>query len=52
MPEIDHCIGKGLECVVQLTEAIEAEQQAPELVLLSEHSFDCMKSFFEYSGLK
>jgi hypothetical protein len=47
----DHlCIGKDLEWVAQLAEAIEAEQQAPALVLPSEHSFHCMK--FEYSGLK
>ena len=34
VPEIDHRIGEGLECVVQLTEAIKAKQQPPELVLV------------------
>src|ERR1700693_106678 len=52
MPEIDHCIGEGLESVVQLTEAIEAKQQPPELVFPSEHSSNRMESFVEYSGLK
>jgi len=27
VPEIDHRIGEGFECVVQLTEALEAKQQ-------------------------
>jgi hypothetical protein len=40
MPEIDHRIGQGLECVVDLTEAVEAKQQAPEPVFPSEHSVD------------
>ncbi len=26
VPEIDHRVGEGLECVVDLTEAIEAKQ--------------------------
>ena len=29
VPQIDHRIGKGLECVVQLTETVKAQQQAP-----------------------
>jgi hypothetical protein len=32
MPQIDHRIGNGFECVVQLTETFKAQQQAPELV--------------------
>ena len=40
MPEIDHRVGEGLECVVQLTEAIKAKQQPPVLVSPSKH-WDC-----------
>ena len=52
VPEIDHCIGKGLECVVQLTETIKTKQQSPELVFPSKHAFDRSKSLFEYGWLK
>jgi hypothetical protein len=31
VPEIDDRIGEGFECVVQLTEALEAKQQPAEL---------------------
>ena len=40
VPEIDHRVGEGLEGVVQLTEAIKAKQQPPELVFPSKHSFN------------
>lgn len=50
--EIDHCVGEGLECVVQLTEAIETKQQTPELVFPSEYTFNRLKPLFEYCGLK
>ena len=36
--EIDHCIGEGLECVVQLTEAFEPEQQVAKFVLPAKHT--------------
>ena len=52
MPEIDHRIGKDLERVVQLTEAIEAQQQPPELVFPGEHSFNGLKPFLEYRRIK
>src|SRR3954449_11239728 len=52
MPEIDHRIGKGLECVAYLTEAIEAKQQSPELVFPSKHPLDRLKSFLKYRWLK
>ena len=44
VPEIDHRIGEGLECGVQLTEAIKAKQQPPVLVFPSKHSFNRVKS--------
>jgi DNA-binding PadR family transcriptional regulator len=40
VPEVDHCIGQGFECVVHPTETIEAKQQSPELVFPSEHAFN------------
>src|SRR3978361_1679096 len=48
VPEIDHCVGQGLECVVQLTETIKTKQQSPELVFPGKHAFDRSKSLFEY----
>ena len=52
MPEIDHRIGKGLEGVVQLTEAIEAKQEPPELVFPSKHPLDRLESFLKYRRIK
>src|SRR5260221_2413149 len=52
VPEIDHRIGESFECVVQLTEAIEAKQQSPELVFPSEHPFDRPESLFKNSRLE
>ena len=52
VPEIDHRIGEGLECVVQLTEAIKAKQQPPKLVFPSKHSFNRVKSLVKNSRLK
>ena len=40
VPQIDHCIGKGFECVVQLTETFKAQEQAPELVFPGEQPLD------------
>ena len=40
VPEVDHRIGQDLECVVQLADAIEAKQQAPEFVLPIEGALD------------
>ena len=47
MPQIDHRICQGFECVVQLTEAIEPKQQAPELVFPAKHTLDSMEPLFE-----
>src|SRR3954468_1969026 len=52
MPEIDHRIGKGLEGVVQLTEAIKPKQETPELVFPSKHPLDRLKSFLKYRRVK
>ncbi|MEA2855498.1 MAG: hypothetical protein QOE02_5568 [Rhodospirillaceae bacterium] len=40
VPQIDHRIGKGLQCVVQRTEGIKAQQQAPELNFTGEQPLD------------
>jgi hypothetical protein len=40
VPQIDHRIGKDLECVAQLTETFKAQQQAPELVFPGEQPLD------------
>ena len=52
MPEIDHRVGKGLECVVQPAETIKAKQEPPELVFPSKHSLDRKKSFLKYRRVK
>ena len=52
VPQIDHCISQGLECVVQLTEAIESKQQAPELVFPAKHTLDSMEPLFENGGVE
>jgi hypothetical protein len=48
VPEIDHRIDRSLECVMHLTETIEAKQQLVELVVPGEHPLDRTKSFFKY----
>jgi len=52
VPQIDHRISQGLECVVQLTEAIESKQQAPELVFPAKHTLDSMEPLFENGGVE
>src|SRR4051812_3142156 len=52
MPEVDHRIGKDLEGVVQLTEAIKAKQEPPELVFPSKHPLDRVKSFLKYHRIE
>ena len=43
---------QGLECVVQLTGAIESKQQAPELVFPAKHTLDSMDPLFENGGVE
>jgi hypothetical protein len=45
--EIDHCIGEGLERVVQLTEAFEPEQQVAKFVLPAKHTLNGVEPFLE-----
>jgi len=52
VPQIDHCISQGLECVVQLTEAIESKQQAAELIFPAEHTLDGVEPLFENGGVE
>ncbi len=50
--QIDHRISQGLERVVQLTEAIESKQQAPELVFPAKHTLNGMEPLFENGGVE
>ena len=52
MPEIDHRVGDGLECVVQPADALEAQQQSPELVFPGKHPLDRPEALFENGRLK
>jgi hypothetical protein len=47
VPEIDHRVGKGLEGIVQSTDALEAQQKPAELVFPGKHPFDCPEALCE-----
>jgi len=47
VPQVDHRVGQGLECVVHGADALEANQHAAELVLQGEHALDGAESFLE-----
>ena len=47
MPEVDQGIGERFEGVMHLTEALEAIQQAAELVFPRKYSLNCAKSLVE-----
>jgi hypothetical protein len=51
VPEIDRCIGEGLESVLPLTEAIEAKQQSAESVFPGEHTFNRTEALGENGGV-
>ncbi|MFC6522988.1 hypothetical protein ACFQAT_27850 [Undibacterium arcticum] len=52
MPQVDHRIGQGFKGVVQLAEALEPKQQAPELVFPGEHPLDCVEPLFKNVGIE
>jgi hypothetical protein len=52
VPQIDHRIGNGFECVVQPTETFKAQQQAPELVFPGEKPLDGTEPLFEDGRIK
>lgn len=52
MPEIDHRVGEGLECVMQLTETIKAKEQPPELIFPGKDPLDRPKPFPKYSRIE
>jgi hypothetical protein len=52
MPQGDHRVGQALECVVQLTDTLEAPQQATELIFPGEHALNGAKAFFEECGIE
>ena len=49
MPKVDHGIGEGFEGVMQLTEALEAKQQAAKFVFPPKHPLNGIKSLIENS---
>src|ERR1700682_3671510 len=48
----DHRISQSFKCVVQLAEAIEPKQQAPELVFPTEQPLDRIEPLFEDGGIE
>ena len=52
MPQVDQRVGQGFEGVVQFAEAIEAQQQAAELVFPGEDPLDGAKAFFKDGGIE
>ncbi|MFM0210740.1 hypothetical protein PQQ96_25385 [Paraburkholderia sediminicola] len=47
MPQIDQCVGKRLERIVNLTNPLKAKQQTPKLVFRGEHALDRAKALLE-----
>jgi hypothetical protein len=47
VPQVDHRIGQGFECVMQLAESFKSQQQSAELVFPPEHPLDGMEPLFE-----
>ena len=52
MPQVDHRVGQGFERVVQFADALEAQQQATELVFPGEDPLDGAKALFEDGGIE
>jgi hypothetical protein len=52
VPEIDHRVGEGLECVVQPADTLETQQWPPELVLRGKHPLDRPEALFEDGRLE
>lgn len=47
MAQVDHRVGQGLECIVDVADDLIANQHTTKLVLPSEHAFDGAKAFLE-----
>ena len=52
VPEIDHCVGEGLERVMHPADAFEAQQEPAEFVLPGEHALDRPEALFEDGRLE
>jgi hypothetical protein len=52
VPQINHRVGESFERVVDLTQVLEAKQQAAELVLPGKDTFDGPKALLEDSRIK
>ena len=52
VPQVDHRIGQGFECVMQLAESFKPQQQSAELVFPPEHPLDGMEPLFENGAVE
>ena len=51
MPQINHRVGDGFECVVQFADALETKQQSLELVFPAEDPLNGVESLLENGGI-
>ena len=52
VPQVNHRIGQCLERVMQLAEAIESKQQAPELIFPAKHPLNGIEPLFKNGGIE
>ena len=52
VPEIDHRVGEGLECVVQPADALEAQQQPAEFVFPGKYPLNRPEALLEDGRLE
>lgn len=52
VPQVDHRVGERVECVVNLTDALEPEQQAADLVFAGEDPLDGAQAVVENSRIE
>ena len=51
MPQIDHRVGDGVECVVPFADALETKQQSLELIFPAEDPLNGVESLLENGGI-
>ena len=51
VPQIDHRVGDGVECVVPFADALETKQQSLELVFPAEDPLNGVESLLENGGI-
>lgn len=52
VPQVNHRIGQCLERVMQLAEAIESKQQAPELIFPAKHPLNGIEPRLKNGGVE